>query len=422
MVRSNAGKARIGIVWIVVVGILFLSAATLAFVTQSDLETEKGRVATATAQLADKTAEVSRLIEGRRQISTVLGWYVRDAADPEADAEAARRALEELKATFPDVGAAEKDFETALEKIVAAYNERGRKLAELETRIKGLESELAAAQAATAQVTADKDGTIASLRQQMADEQKNAEQTKSELESRLEQARAQLAERDGEVRKVREDAGAERRRAEQQKAVDDARIAQLARDTLFARDPHSTQPDGRILEVSDRLGTGWIDIGANQRVVRGIVFEVRSGRPGDSAIKALAEVTSVKGDSAEVYFSSVADRFNPPVAGDVISNRLYDPAGGRNAVLVGRFSGAFNEQDLKSLLGRMGIVVQDKVDKTTHFLIVGSELWNDPATGEPLAEPVPPSDLPEYKQGESLGVQVVPLQDVREFFRLGAGQ
>ncbi len=423
MVRSNAGKARIGIVWMVVVGILFLIAATLAFVTQSDLETEKGRVTTAEVQLAEKVAEVAKLVEERRNLSIVLGWYVRDSdSAAQADPEAARKALEDLKGTFPDIGAAEKDFEKALEKIVAAYDQRGGKLAELETRIKGLESELSAAQAATAQIGADKDSTIAGLRQQMADEQKNAEQNKQELESRLEQARGQVAERDGEVRKTREDAGADKRRAEQQKAIDDARIAQLARDTAFAKDPHSTQPDGRILEVSDRLGTGWIDIGANQRIVRGIVFEVRSGRPGEKAVKALAEVTSVKGNSAEVYFSSVADRFNPPVAGDLIANRLYDPVGGRNAVLVGRFSGTYNEQDLKVLLGKMGIVVQDRVDKTTHFLIVGSELWNDPATGEPLAEPVQPADLAEYKQGESLGVQVVPLQDIREYFRLGAGQ
>jgi hypothetical protein len=422
MARSNAGKIRIGIVWLVVAGVLFLGSATLAFVTQSDLETEKGRVTSANAELSTKVAEAARLTEERRRISTVLGWYVRDSGDPQSDPEAALKALEDLKATFPDIGAAEKDYETAIEKIVAAYNERGRKLAELETRIKGLESELSAAQAATGQITADKDSTIADLRGQMADEQKNAEDSKQELEGRLVQLRTQLAERDGEVRKTREDAGLEKRRAEQQKAIDDARIAQLARDTLFAKDPHSTAPDGNILEVSDRLGTGWIDIGANQRVVRGIVFEVRSGRPGETAIKALAEVTAVKGNSAEVYFTSVADRFDPPVAGDVVSNRLYDPVGGRNAVLVGRFSGTFNEQDLKALLGKMGIVVQPRVDKTTHFLIVGSELWNDPATGEPLDEPVQPSDLAEYKQGESLGVQIVPLQDIREYFRLGAGQ
>ena len=153
-----------------------------------------------------------------------------------------------------------------------------------------------------------------------------------------------------------------------------------------------------------------------------MVFEVRSGRPGDENVKGLAEVTNVKGDSAEVRFTSVSDRFSPPVKGDVISNRLYDPFGGRNAVLAGRFSGSFNEKDLAALLAKMGIQVQSKVDKTTHFLIVGSEVWSDPETGEPLAEPLQVSDLPEYKQAESLGVQIVPLQDIRDYFRLGAGQ
>lgn len=421
MVRSNAGKARISIIWLVMTGILFLGAATMAFVTQSDLETEKGRVVAAETAKTEKIAETQKATEQRRAISMILGWYA-DAADAASDPEAARKALEDLKGTFPDIGAAEKDYQHALEKIVAAYDERGRKNAELETRIKGLESELTAAKAATDQVTADKDKTIAELRGQISDEQKNAQDRIQELEGTLEQVRGQVAERDGEVRKTREDATAERRKSEAQKAIDDARIAQLSADTKFARDPHSTAPDGSILEVSDRLGTGWINIGANQRVVRGIVFEVRSSRPGDSAIKALAEVTAVKNNSAEVLFSNVVDRFSPPAAGDLISNRLYDPSGGRNAVLVGRFSGTFNEQDLKALLVKMGITVQNKVDKTTHFLIVGSEMWNDPATGEPLTDPMQPSDLPEYKQGESLGVQIVPLQDIRDFFRMGAGQ
>ena len=88
----------------------------------------------------------------------------------------------------------------------------------------------------------------------------------------------------------------------------------------------------------------------------------------------------------------------------------------------GRFSGGFSTKDIQALLEKMGVMVQPKVDKTTHFLIVGSELWSDPATGEPLSEPMQPSDLPEYKQAESLGVQIIPLQDIREYFRLGAGQ
>ncbi len=422
MLRSNAGKARISIVWMIAVGVLFLVAILFAFIAQGDLTQEKENVVTARADAAKMTAQVEQMAEVRRNLSTVLGWYDRTSADPQGDPVAAKKALEDLKSTFPDLGAAEPDYETALPKILAAFADRGRKNAELETRIKGLESELAAAQTATSQVSSEKDTTIAGLRQQMADEQKNAEQRVAELESRLEQGRGQLTERDGEVRKAREDAALEKRRFDQQKAIDDARLSQLSEVTKFAKDPFWNAPDGRILEVSDRLGTGWVDIGANQRVVRGMVFEVRTGRPGEDAVKAHAEVTAVKGDSAEVLFTGVADRFSPPVKGDVISNRLYDPVGGRNAVLVGRFSGNFNEKDLGALLAKMGIQVQPKVDKTTHFLIVGSELWADPATGEPLAEPLQPSDLPEYKQAESLAVQIVPLQDIREYFRLGAGQ
>jgi hypothetical protein len=421
MLRSNAGKARISIVWMVTVGVLFLVAILFAFIAQNDLQTETAKVETANAAVAQMTAQVDELAEDRRNLSTALGWYDRSSADPQADAAAAKGALEELKTTFTGLGAAEPDFETSLPKILAAYNDRARTIAELETRIKGLESEVSTAKAATAQVTGDKDGTISGLRQQMADEKTNADQRVSELQDRLDQTRSQLADRDSEVRSVRDVAAQDKRRSEGQKAIDDARILALSQVTRFATVDHAAEPDGRILDVSDRLGTGWIDIGANQRVVRGIVFEVRSNRPGDDAVKGYAEVTEVKTNSAEVLFSGVVDRFSPPVAGDVISNRLYDPVGGRNAVLVGRFSGKFNKKDLGVLLGKMGIEMQAQVGRTTHFLIVGSEIWNDPDTGEPLAEPMQPSDLAEYKEAESLGVQIVPIQDIREHFRLGAG-
>ena len=58
MLRSNAGKARIGVVWLVVVGILFLVAITLAFVAQSDLSKEKETVASANQRVKIGRAHV----------------------------------------------------------------------------------------------------------------------------------------------------------------------------------------------------------------------------------------------------------------------------------------------------------------------------------------------------------------------------
>ncbi len=421
MAHSIAGKARISIVWMISVGVLFLVAVFFAFIAQSDLTNERTRVVQAEAAVADMSARLEQQNELRRNVSSALGWFDRTSVDASSDAEAARQALEELKSTFSDLGAAEKDFESSIPKIIAAYSERGRKIAELETRIQGLQGELQAAQKATGDVQVAKDETINGLQQQLSDEQKNAQQRESELEGRLEALRTQLSERDGELRTAREEAGLARRGFEDRQRRDQARISELSRATSFAKSPHADQPDARVLEVSERLQLGWIDVGANQRLARGMRFRVESGTATNRHLKAWADVTDVEANRAEVAFSGVVDRYDPVVPGDVVVNPLYDPVGGRNAVLVGRFSGSYNEQELTTLLDRMGIHVQDEVDLTTHFLIVGSELWNDPDTNEPLEEPIQPSDLPAYKNAESMGVQIIPLQDIREFFRAGAG-
>ncbi len=422
MARRTAGKARISIVWMVSVGVLFLVSLLFAFIAQSDAATERDQSQAADARVAEMTTRLEQQNEIRRNLSTVLGWYDRSSADPSGDPAAAKKALEDLKGTFTDLGAAEKDCESALPKILAAYNERGRTIAELQTRIQGLESEVQSANGAVAQIETQKNETINGLRQQLADEQKNAQQREGELESRLEALRNQLSERDGELRKVRDESGQEKRKFEQRQRELEARISELSRATAFTRAPHADEPDGKVLEVSERLQLGWVNVGANQRLTRGMRFRVESGQPSNRHFKAWAEVTKVEANRGEVAFSGVIDRFDPVVAGDVIVNPLYDPVGGRNAVLVGRFSGAYNQEELSSLLSRMGIHVQPDVNRETHFLIVGSELWNDPETNEPLEEPIQPSDLPKYKNAEALGVQIIPLQDVREFFRTGAGE
>ena len=115
-------------------------------------------------------------------------------------------------------------------------------------------------------------------------------------------------------------------------------------------------------------------------------------------------------------FSAVSDRFDPPVAGDSIFNPLYDPRGQRNAVLAGRFAGQWNEAQLKALLSEMGITVQQELGLDTDYLIVGSELYADPETGEPLEEPMPVSELAVFKDAEAKGVLIVPIRDLRNYF------
>jgi hypothetical protein len=101
----------------------------------------------------------------------------------------------------------------------------------------------------------------------------------------------------------------------------------------------------------------------------------------------------------------------------VLINPLFDPRGERNAVLVGRFSGQYDEARLRQMLSRIGVRVQTNLDLSTDFLIVGSEILAD-EFGEPLEEPLQPSDLPVYKQAQADGVQIIPIQRIREYFVL----
>ena len=121
-------------------------------------------------------------------------------------------------------------------------------------------------------------------------------------------------------------------------------------------------------------------------------------------------------EMSEVKVYDIRDRFDPPTKGDVIYNPLYDPTGLRNAVLVGRFSGSYNEKELRALLEGININLQAKLDKTTDYLIVGAELYVD-EEGEPLDDPLQPSDLPTYKEAEAMGVRIVPLKLVTDYFR-----
>lgn len=418
MKRSNRGAARISAVWMISVGVLFLAALAFGFITQGDLSAEKKASESARISQADAEARFEKANEVKRNVSQALGWYDRESADPESDVAAAKQALEDLRTTFTDLGPTDKDFETAIPKIVAAYNQRGRKISELEARIQTLQNEVSTAQATTAQVQQDKDQLIASLQQQLADEQQNAAQRQSEVEGRLTTAQDQLSERDAELRRVRGEMAQLARDFDAERRVFQTRIASLSDLTKFSKEPFADNPDGKVIEVSQSLPVGWIDIGANQRLTRGTRFRVESSTPGSRRFKAWAEVTKVEANRAEVQFTDLADRFDPVVRGDVIINPLFDPTGERNAVLAGRFSGEYSKKDVIALLERMGIHVQDKLELTTHFLIVGSALYRDPETNEPLEEPLEPSELPVYKEAEARQIPIIPLQDIRDFFRI----
>lgn len=418
MLRSKRGVARVSVMWIIVVGVLFLAGVAFAFVASSDLANAQEVAAAARADSDRFQRQADEASNSARSITRVLGWYDQESADPRANLELAQQELSNLRGVFTDLTEDDDRVDEVLPKIRAAYAARQREIAELTTRIKDLENEAAARETTIRSITSEKDQRIADLERQLADETQTAQTRHEELERTTAQLRQQLSESDLNNRRAQNELAERERGFDRERLALDTRVGELSKQLRFQQAPYSGYPDGKILSVSDKLPLAYIDIGAQDRVVLGLRFRVESGTPGERRLKAWAEVTSVDAGMAEVRLYNVADTFDPVVPGDVILNPVFDPKGARNAILVGNFSGQFSRKELIQLLENMGVHVQEKLDLTTTFMVVGSPLFTDPETGEPLDEPLEPSDLSIYKDAEAQGVSVVPLSQIREYFKV----
>ena len=418
---SRRGAARVSVAWMIVAGVFALAALAFAFIAQTDLASEQERAARAADQEKAAQTEATAQAETRRNISQVLGWYNRESADPASDVDAVKAAMDSLRTTFTDISATDGDFEAMLPKIQGAFDAKDAVIAQLNTRIQTLESEVSAAKDSVNQIGTDKDGVIGELRSQYSDLEQRLADRESELERRLAASQDQLSERDADLRETVASAEEQARAATRVKRTLDARINALADATKLTREPFSELPDGSIVDVSDSTSYGYIDLGADHRVNRGLRFRVISSASGGARTKAWAEVSEVFPDYAEVQIYDLVDRYDPVVPGDQIVNPLFDPDTDRRAVLMGRFSGAYGEGEVVSLLQRMGIYVQNDLDVRTNYVILGSELYNDPETNEPYDEPVSPTELPDFKQAQNYGVVPITLEQLREYFRVYAG-
>lgn len=417
MMRSNRGAARVSVVWIIATVVVALVAIAFAVIASQGQTVAEQQAAAAATKENDAKALFDEEAEFARQLSRTLGFYDRTAASPRSNAETARQGFEELRAAFPALDSSIQDFEHAIPVLRREYEARGQMIAELQSRVKQLESELATERQGRQADVRSKDSLIADLRSQLADEQRNAQDREAELQGRLTSVTQQVSSLDLDVRRLEQEMSGVRRAHSLEISALQAKLQEQGSKLGFLSPEQRDQPDGKVLAVSPLTGSAWIDVGSDQRVSRGMRFRIESPGDRNRRVKAFGEVVEVQSNRSRVSIFDVADTFDPVAAGDVIVNPLYDARGERNAVLVGRFSGQFDEPRLRQLLGRIGVNVQSQLDRSTDFLIVGSEIFTD-EFGEPLEEPLQPSDLPVYKEAEATGVQIIPIQRIREFFTM----
>lgn len=414
MKQSERGAAKVGVVWMVGALVAFFVAIVMFFLVSQAAETEKTRADQAEAKVVDLEKKLTTEVQGFNSLSERVGFYDPQIAS-RTEVAAVDAGLKMLQESFPDAADA-KTLEQAVKLAITSSTGMKSRIQDLETQNNDLKTENSTKSDNLRDLSTQHEQALAALRSQLADTEQAKNDQQADLERQLAEARDSLKDRDAKWRQSQASLEDSKRTYEREKEALRTRINEQGRKlNPFVKEPEAA--DGSVLSISSDLGLGWIDLGTNNRLAVGTRFRVVSGARGQNNVKGWAEVTRVERDMAEVSFFDQKDPFDPPVAGDVVFNPLFDPTGERHAVLVGRFSGSVNETELKALLANMGVTVQKAVDKSTDFLIVGAELFVD-ENGQPIENgPISPSDLPVYKDAVADGVQVVQLKDLRQYFR-----
>lgn len=415
MKTSVRGMAKISVLWTIVVLVAFIVAIVAFYLTAGELENQKKAVEAANVEnkrlTAKNTADSGELIT----FSEFLGYYDQ-AKSNKSDLTTAKASVDQLRKDLPEVlDPNMKTVQSILPALQSAIKTQKDRATELDTQLKTKLTEIDELQKSLRTTVEGKEKELADLRRQLTDSDDQKKALQEGYERQVTDLRKQVKDTNATLTEARGTIEANQRTFANESEAQRTRMSELGRQlNPIVKEPQAA--DGKVLAVSKDLGLGWIDLGAKNRLPRGTRFTVVSGVQGSTRVKAMAEVTDVKGDMAEVAFSDQRDPFDPPTTGDIIFNPVYDPRGQRNVLLVGAFSGQYGEDQLKNLLASMGITVQKKLDAATDFLIVGSEMYTD-ENKQPVETPIQPSDLPVFKEAVAQGAQIVLLKDLRNYFR-----
>ena len=332
MNRSIRGAAKVSIVWTICGVVAFLLALVMFFLTNQELSAQMLRAKKFETDNKDLSTKREDDLKQIQELSQRVGFYD-EAVSPRSNVGALDQGFKSLREAFPDVDAGVKSLGKALPIAIQAHKALETKLKDQDTQLVSLRSENEAKAKTLQDLTDAKDKEIADLRRQLAD----TEQAKTDQQALLERQVAEQTEnfkdRDAKLIAARKAADDTARKELQKEESLRTRLAEQERKlNPFVKEPEAA--DGKVLEVSQDLNLGWIDLGSKNRLAMGTRFRVVSGMQGDRRLKGWAEVTQIKADMAEVTFTERTDPFDPPGPGDLVYNPLFDPTGERHAVLL----------------------------------------------------------------------------------------
>lgn len=150
------------------------------------------------------------------------------------------------------------------------------------------------------------------------------------------------------------------------------RIEELKREIDREETFAMVKPDGEILNVSEELGKAWISLGVENKLRRGLVFDVFAYQKGGKRIsKGRIEVLKVDSGFSEVAVLENLDRFNPISAGDQITSPFYDQDEVPHFVFAGEAAtnGKYSVEEMVRKIELFGGVVSTSIALDTDFVV-----------------------------------------------------
>jgi NAD-dependent DNA ligase len=137
------------------------------------------------------------------------------------------------------------------------------------------------------------------------------------------------------------------------------------------------EPEGHVLEVNPTSPHVVINLGASDRVVPGMIFEVFQYNRGSYVEKGLLEVVQTEPQISTCRVLSVIDnRKNPLSQNDYIGNPVFSTRRPKVFVVAGEFK-THNKEDLEMFIRQTGGIVREKLSPGVDVLIAGDRSDKD---------------------------------------------
>ena len=137
------------------------------------------------------------------------------------------------------------------------------------------------------------------------------------------------------------------------------------------------EPEGRLLEVNPTSPHVIINLGASDRVVPGLIFEVFQYERGNYVEKGMIEVVQTQAQIATCRVLSVKDSRKMPLSqNDYIGNPVFSTRRPKVFVVSGEFK-THNKDDLEMFIRQTGGIVREKLSPGVDILVAGERSEKD---------------------------------------------